>query len=482
MKKILAILSLTIHLTGWTQSEITWSMPMNVATSSNGNMHPRVMLDALGNPMVLWGKSNNDAMFSRWTGTSFSTPIALNSTTPVFTASWAGPDLASDGDTVYAVFKETPEDLGNMFMVHSYDGGMTFSDLVQIDNIGDSVSRFPTVTVSEDGQPIVAFMKFNSSFGDAQWVVTTSLDFGSSFPPDVLASGWNGATVCDCCPGGIVANENNLAMLYRNNSSNIRDTWASISTDGGNTFDEGINIDQENWMLMACPSSGPDGFIANDTLYAVYMSGASGTSLAYMTKTSLNDISSEGGEVLTGNFPGLSNQNFVRMANSGSSTAIVWKQSVDGNNELALLFTSNMDNGWPDTYEVPAMDHVVNADVAISDGNIYLVWEDDNSGTVKYRKGSFSIDETIIQKQTKNSLDIFPNPFVAEVQLTFENLSNGKVDIMIQNILGEVVHTSTFNAFSGVTRKLELENLEKGMYLVQLTINGERTTRKIVKQ
>src|SRR6185436_19782750 len=90
---------------------ITWSPQTTIAGSSFSNLHPRIALDGAGTPLVLWGNSNSEkAYFSRWNGSGFTTPVALNPTTaPVFAADWAGPDITSYGDNVYVVYKEKPE-------------------------------------------------------------------------------------------------------------------------------------------------------------------------------------------------------------------------------------------------------------------------------------------------------------------------------------------------------------------------------------
>src|SRR5687767_661430 len=165
------------------QNGITWDPTINVNNMSMyGNQHPRIVLDRSGDPMVLWGNSsNNNAYFSKWNGSGFTTPVIVNSTLPVFAASWAGPDIASNGDTLYVVVKETPETTNPAYIYASFDGGSTFSSPVQFDTyIGDSVSRFPTVMVDDNGHPIVSYMKINSDFLGARWVVTRSNDYGST--------------------------------------------------------------------------------------------------------------------------------------------------------------------------------------------------------------------------------------------------------------------------------------------------------------
>ena len=297
-------------------AQIEWDDQLNIAPSSSGNNYPRIALDASGDPMVIWYHASR-VMFSKWDGTSFTTPKIINPTSmTVAGASWMGPDMASHGDTVYVVFKETPEHTKHVWSMYSYDGGETFSEPVQLDFINDSLARFPTVTTNDEGHPIIAFMKFNNEFQEATWVVSTSTDFGRSFSGDVLASKWSSpdADVCDCCPGALVSSGDNTVMLYRDNNSNIRDTWAGFSRDGGNTFIAGTNVDQHNWLINACPSSGPDGIIIGDTLYSVFMNGAEVKTLVYLGKTSMSTYQSFPAELIVPVSGNVSLQNFPRIA------------------------------------------------------------------------------------------------------------------------------------------------------------------------
>ena len=120
-----------------------------------------------GKSLVVWGRNERSDRFSRWTGSAFSAPVILNPPwMPVATASWMGPDIASHGDTVYVVVKRIPEsaDSNRIFLFASFNGGVSFSNPVELGFIADSISRFPAVTTDATGNPIVAFMKFNSSF------------------------------------------------------------------------------------------------------------------------------------------------------------------------------------------------------------------------------------------------------------------------------------------------------------------------------
>lgn len=469
MKKTLLILSACFIIVASAQCQITWNSGINISNNTYSNTHPRVTLDRAGNPLVIWGRMSDESVFfSRWTGTQFTTPVKLNPTwLTVATASWMGPDIASHGDTVYVVVKRTPEaaDTNRIFIFRSFNGGSSFNAPVEFAFIADSISRFPTVTTDATGNPIVAFMKFNASFFDSRWVVTKSSDYGSTFTTDGKASGWgNSADVCDCCPGAIISSGNNAAMLYRNNKMNIRDTWTGISNNNATTFSSGFQVDNNNWLLMSCPSSGPDGVIIGDTLFSTFMSSGSGNYRTYLSKSSINSGEMSSITNLTGPITGLGQQNYPRIATDGNAMAIVWQQSVSGAAQLPILFTNNISMGFTASYDTVDLANITNADVAMGNGNIFVVWQDDNSGTVKYRSGSYA-PTTEIKEIAESNVSVYPNPFSTETTFQTNHLFK-KATLIVYNAFGQVV--KQIKDISGPTTTLHRDNLPAGFYFMRI--------------
>ena len=475
MKKNLLLLCGLFSLEAAAQNEITWDAGVNIAASSFGNEHPRIATDGNGNPLVLWHHAGS-AMFSRWDGMGFTVPVALNPLPlAIAGAGWMGPDIAAKGDTVYVVFKQTPEasDTCHIYCVHSFDGGSSFSAPVQVDDFVGGISRFPTLTTDGLGNPLIGIMKFNASFGESRWVVSKSTDFGSTFSTDVLASGWSSATsdICDCCPGSIVCSGSTVAMLYRDNNSNIRDTWVGLSSDTGTSFTEGMGVNQQNWMITACPGSGPDGVIIGDTLYSVAMNGASGMSAVHYSKSSLTEATGGAGTPITGSLSGLTLQNFPRISASGNALAVVWKQVVDGTTACALRFTNEITTGLGEAFEVVDFDNITNTDVAVTDGSVFVVWQDDASGTVKFRGGTFSPSTLSVGESVHNHALIYPNPFSSQTTLQTDVLLQ-QASLTVYNAFGQVVREMT--GLSGHTVQFDRENLPSGLYFVQLVQGNKK--------
>jgi len=484
MKHFFKIIAIAFSIS--VNAQITWDMGMNISTNTYSNMHPRMALDRLGNPLVVWGKMSGESVyFSKWNGTMFTTPVKLNpSWMTIATASWQSADIASHGDTVYVVVKRTPEisDTNRIFIFSSFNGGASFNTPVELGFIADSISRFPTVTTDATGNPIVAFMKFNSSFGDSRWVVTKSSDYGSTFSIDNKASGWgNSAEVCDCCPGAIISEGNTCAMLYRNNNSNIRDSWSGISNNNATSFNSGFALENNNWMLMSCPSSGPDGVIIGDTLYSTFVNGANGSYRNYLSKTSISAGTIGSFSNLTGAITGLSQQNYPRIASDENAMAIVWKQIVSGASQLPILFTNDIANGFPASYDTVDIDNITNVDVAMSNGKLHVVWQDDASGTVKYRSGTYSQITTGISKESEYNFSIYPNPSTDKLNIAIPE--NKIASINIFNSLGEKIYSVQANS----NLQIETSNLANGLYFIQVIpkvigTQNKLFTQKFIKQ
>lgn len=466
MKNLVLTFFVITSISVFAEGSVTWNTPKDISPKTYGNMHPRITVDGSGNPMVIWGRmSDASVFFSRWTGNTFSTPVKLNPTGfSVATASWMGPDIASKGDTVYVVVKQTPENLStsNIYIIRSFDAGMTFSAPIRVDAIADSLSRFPTVAIDAGGHPIVAFMKFDSKFMKSRWVVAKSSDYGSTFSKDVKVSGWSGmdAEICDCCPGAVISSGDVTAMLYRDNLKNIRDIWTGISTDNNTTYNRGFRTENTNWNINSCPASGPEGVIIGDSLYTVFLSGGSGDLRTYLSRSSIGNGKANTVSPLTGSIANLSQQNYPRIASSGNAMAIVWKQIVNGRTQLPILFTKDITKGFPATYENVDLNDNTNVDVAMTSDKVFVVWEDDNTGTITYRTGTYvpvanSVKDEIVQ----GDFSIYPNP------------ASDFIEIESDKYLGltKIYSQTGANVLEAESReKIDIRCLPSGVYFLKI--------------
>jgi hypothetical protein len=279
-----------------------------------------------------------------------------------------------------------------------------------------------------------------------------------------------------------VPSGNTSAIVYRDNLSNLRDMWSGISSDNASTFGRGFGVDNTNWSINFCPSSGPDAVIVGDSLYTVFMSGGSGAYRTYLSKTSISTgIQAYKVNLSDTTIPNLGQQNYPRIATDGKASAIVWKQNVGGNAQLPILFTNNVAKGFPASYDTVDLGDITNADVAVANGKLFVVWQDDNSGTVKYRSGTFTPDTVAVLPNSiadvkEKTFTVYPNP--ATDLLNISTPSNEIISIVIFNILGERV----YSAESLINNQVSTTSLSKGIYSIQLTTHERSYVSKFSKQ
>ena len=447
-----------------------------MASSIDGNNQPRIVLDAGDNPLVIWG-SLGDLKFSKRTNGKFSTPINLNPDgIKIAQASWMGPDIASQGDLVYVVYKQLPEGSPNshIYCIKSTNGGASFSAPVRVDYINDSLSRFPTVAIDDIGNPVVGFMKFHPGFTEPNWVVCRSLDGGESFNAEVAAGNWSSskAEACDCCPGDLEIGGANTVMAYRDNDENIRDIWLGVSVDSAKSFKTGFNADDNNWLINSCPASGPDVFILGDSVYSVFMNGASGSNLCYMSRSSLNEQSTTGAYLLSYNDVNISKQNYPRIDNHQNQAVSAWQQVRNNQVEIGLSYTRNIVQSSSHWSETIATSDVRNVDLAMSEDSIFMVWQNNTSSTVKFMAGSTEEVASIGDVSIKN-IRILSNPTHTSIGI---ESSHGIQQVLMYNAIGTLMLDKELNNLK--TLSLDLTDWNVGVYTLKLRTDvGWRSSR-----
>lgn len=485
--KLILILFITVIVTfasDLCKAQINWGPVMDIAPNTFGKNRPRIVVDGDGDPCVIWGHQAK-VRFAKWNGSGFTTPVQINPPgTTVEESFWMGPEIGSLGDTIYIVYKETPVglDSSHVWCIGSTDGGLNFNSPVRVDYLADSLSRFPSVTVDDNGNPVVAFMKFDPGFLKPRWVVSRSSDMGSTFSNDVLAGDWSGpaSEACDCCTGTIKSSGNKVAMLYRDNNNNIRDNWAGISSDTGSTFYTGFNFDQQNWFLSQCPSSGPDGVIIGDSLYTVFMNGASGMNRVYFNSVSLASPTPLPGNLLTGIYPGLLQQDYPRIDNSGKKVAIIWRDVVNGSTELPIRYTTDITSGSAFIEDTAHIGNANNADIALFDDEIHVAWQDNGTGTVKYRKGMFG-STTSLQESDLKSITLSTDP-VNQLWEIHDLPDNKPYRISVYDIRSALVHFIQSSESNTADRiSIDHHAFESGLYLISVELAGNTRTFKAIR-
>jgi hypothetical protein len=372
-------------------------------TETLGNSHPQIEITGDGQPAVIWtGAANKNLYFSKMVNGEFPNPIKLNPDGQLAqTYTWSGPDLAIENSNIYIVYHSLGYETGHVYFLKSSDNGLTFSDTVRVDNLSAGFAQYPDVAVLND-TIFTTFMQHDAGGVNPQYVLSRSFDGGLTFESAILASELLGDEACDCCPPEIVVNQNFVAILFRNNASNIRDIKGVISLDRGNTFTQIADIDKHQWLINACPSTGPDGgFASSNELLTAYKSEETGSGKVFLNSFDLNSNTTNGTILISDN---LNSANYPQIAvkndtigvvfeANGSGTDVYFNYSFDG---YANLNTSNLVNltNITGTQGKP--------DIKFYDGEFHVCYSDGSKLT--YLKMANTLGLTKISKETVGDL------------------------------------------------------------------------------
>lgn len=475
MKKLVLGIIVTLSFTtkSFAQSA-NWNAPIPVALGTTySNIYPRIALTTGDNPQVIWENSGTDKVYSaRWNGSGFTSPLALNPAGVFpYIASWTGAEIAASGDTVFVVFSTVPSgSTAQVYTIRSLDGGVTFEDTVRVDQIGSDVPRFPSVAVGTNGNPIVNFMRFNSSFEDPEYAISRSTNGGASYLVPINPTAAVTGFVCDCCPATVATSGDKHVLLFRNDISNIREMWGCYSTDGSASFTAAAEVDQTNWNVSSCPSSGPSGVITGDSLVTTWMSAGD----VFISSTNLANQQIGVHRQL---FPtGLGVHNFPVIAGKGDTLAVVWQGSNGGATDIFFTYSVTGTAGLGvniDTLTVGTVGSQTRPDIQFSNGKFHIVYSDNVGSNVMYLQGTIDPNSLIVcDIKSGPGIEIFTVQTDGKTTLKVKSELNMESSIQLINSAGQQVSASKQQISAGISTISVPESIQKGIYYVILETKG----------
>ena len=300
---------------------------------SEGYERPRVVVTANNSPFVIWSKASSPKAIKgrKWNGANFDSAFDLVNA-DLMPTGFIGPEISAKGDTVYLIFESLLHNNHVVYLKRSFDGGLTFSDTIRVsDNSNTHKFAMPNISVRDDGNPVVSYMECLPNWTDWKQVVKTSFNFGTSFSPATDVSALAPGEPCDCCQSTLVTNENNVYLLFRNDDSNVRNTYIAQSTDNGLSFSANQDLDDINWVLNACPTSSPVGAVLGDSIMVVRRNGGSGVNELYKSNVNKDDLQKSYFSQVESS--GSSLQDKVEIATDLNNFVSVWEENRNGNKD-----------------------------------------------------------------------------------------------------------------------------------------------------
>ncbi len=164
--------------------------------------------------------------------------------------------VAPDGKIFVTWFEMQNWPLSRVLFSYSNDGGQTFSSPEELSGDVDPPNVLPNVAADGKGNVAVVWLGGGSNPNGVttHLYLATSSDGGENFnaPEKINPSGTD---VCGCClPSAQYDEDGNLFIAYRDATKNIRDIFV-LKIKGENKYKTSVSND--NWVLNACPNSGP---------------------------------------------------------------------------------------------------------------------------------------------------------------------------------------------------------------------------------
>ncbi len=315
--------------------------------SSEGYDRPRVIVTANNYPFIIWSKlsSPKSIKAKKWNGTTFGNAVDVVGS-DLMPTGFIGPEIAAKGDTVYLIFESLLHANHVIYLKKSFDGGLTFSDTIRVsENSNTHKFAMPNVAVCEDGNPVISYMECLPNWTDWKQTVRTSFDFGTTFSAAADVSSLAPGEPCDCCQSTMVTNGNNdVFLLFRNNDTNVRNSYIAKSNDGGLTFTSAQDLDDVNWVFNSCPTSSPVGAVNNDSIMVVRRNGGSGVNELYKSNVNMNDLQkSYFTQLDASNAPLQDKAEIASFKNSPNWSVVVWEENRNGVKEC--FYSIIDDNG-----------------------------------------------------------------------------------------------------------------------------------------
>ena len=210
----------------------------------------------------------------------------------------------------------------------SFDEGKTWTEAKPL--VKDTASfdqRYSDIALLPNGEAAIIWLDNRlTTAKDGAALYFASTHGRNGFDQERLVS----QPCCECCRTDLfVDKKNNIHVLYRGIiQDSVRDMVHTVSTDGGNTFSEPKQINDDHWVLNGCPHTGPAMTENEAGLHFAWFTGGGKTGSFY-TRTTDNGTSFTGYDSIShvGRHPQLASL-------PGGELIIVWDEAVTNLNNL----------------------------------------------------------------------------------------------------------------------------------------------------
>lgn len=320
---------------------------------------PYLTLDTDGNPVLSWVKErdNNESVmyFSVLKDGILEKNIELEVSKGVQPHGENLPKMIykPNGDIIVAWGAANPNPNNRysavIYYAQSFDNGETWTEAQAL--VSDNTSydqRYFDLTILPNGEVAIVWLDNRERVGDHGMTVFFAQTEGiNGFHAGKII----GRTSCECCRTKLmVDSENRIHLAYRAIlEGSIRDMVHQVSEDNGVTFSTPRRISPDNWMLDACPHTGPTMTENEDGIHVVWFTGGNERPGIYYTSNINDSQDFENANLLS------TNAKHPQMTTlSDGSLATVWGEVTLGTNGYysKIVLLHSLKNGEQKRYDI----------------------------------------------------------------------------------------------------------------------------------
>jgi len=353
---------------------------VNLSNNSGSSLNPQSEI-ASNNIYVVWeddtlaktyGQTANTSILLRQSnddGTTFLPSISLS----YINADSSNPDItAINNNSVYVVWQGDLDESSKILYTKNIANKNTeFSEQQIISvNKGDSYEISPHIIISNDTVNII-WNDFNPKERSSQILKRSSIDGGITFGQVIQLSNSSDFSINDI---NNVYN-NNVYIAWQGNIKGQFDIFLSRSSDGGITFSQPINLSNDTG-----DSINPNLIVSDNNVLVIWNDNSTKKYNVIIKK------SSDGGITFSQpiNLSNTTNSNSInpQLAATANELYVVWQGNIKGQFDIFLSRSSDGGITFSQPINLSNTTNVnsINPQLAATANELYVVWQEDISG------------------------------------------------------------------------------------------------------
>ncbi|NQW28998.1 MAG: exo-alpha-sialidase [Ignavibacteria bacterium] len=377
---------------------------------------------------------------------------------------------------------ENNEHAGNLLLYYtrSADNGATWTTPANVYVPTQGTQDFSSIASDRDGNIYITYLAYEEKFSDGSKHVfmLRSSDRGLSWGFPVRVDRFIVGGSCECCIQNVATSSSGeVAVVFRSNISNRRDIFVCRSQDNGATFDEPVLVQDEKWMINACPSTGPS--LAYDGAGNLHIAwrdsrNAVGLDAAYYARVPLGSRETPTNISLSAGFSQTAEYPVPAVSDKNSNEVMVVFES-----SLGVAYAYSRDAG--ESFTTEKLDPLV-----VRSSGVAAVFTDEHKPLILWqadRDGVFDIAMAQPEEFLPVSVQEESGNGLSRISYVDGNLVSSSPDsyistISMHSLTGELIFTTntTGNAFS---RSIPINGV--AFVTVQLS-NGAQIRRMVIRE